>query len=143
MSVCGLLRTIAETAVPERAIRVSVQADDALEIHADERLLVSAVSNLIQNAFKFTKNDGHILLRASRAGEHVVIEVEDECGGLPPGKDEELFEPYVRRGANKCGLGLGLAITREAIEKHGGRISVRNLPGKGCVFSVILGAAGA
>lgn len=105
---------------------------------ADERLLFSALSNLLQNAMKFTKSGGHVVLRALPEEGHVLIEVEDECGGLPPGKAEELFEPYVQRSEDRRGLGLGLAITREAIHLHGGELFVRNTPGKGCVFAVRL-----
>jgi signal transduction histidine kinase len=115
-----------------------MDAENTLEINADERLLVSAVSNLLQNALKFTRPGGQVILRGRTEEGTVVIEVEDECGGLPPGKHEELFTPYVQRHSQRRGLGLGLAITREAVEAHGGEVSVRNLPGKGCVFAVKL-----
>lgn len=138
MSVLELLTDVEETSVPERNIRVSIDADDALEIEVDEQLMISALSNLLQNAFKFTKPNGQIVLRARAEGGCVVIEVEDQCGGLPPGVHENLFKPYVQAGRNRSGLGLGLAIAREAVETHGGRLSVRDLPGRGCVFSATL-----
>lgn len=141
MRVTELLRHVAETAVPERGIRVVIDADESLEIAADEQLVVSALSNLLQNAIKFTRADGGVILRArSEPGEAgvVILEVEDECGGLAPGKQDELFQPYVQRGSDRRGIGLGLAITREVVEAHGGEISVRNLPGKGCVFCIKL-----
>jgi signal transduction histidine kinase len=65
-----------------------------------------------------------------------LIEVEDECGGLPPGGAEALFRPFEQRGADRAGLGLGLAISRQAIARHGGTITVRDMPGRGCVFVV-------
>jgi signal transduction histidine kinase len=68
----------------------------------------------------------------------VTIEVDDQCGGLPDGKLEDLFSPFVRAREDVDGLGLGLPITRRAIEAHGGHIEVRNLPGKGCAFVVEL-----
>jgi hypothetical protein len=64
--------------------------------------------------------------------------VEDECGGLPPGKVDELFQPFQQRGANRSGLGLGLTISRRGVEAMGGRMAARNLPGQGCVFSIDL-----
>jgi signal transduction histidine kinase len=67
--------------------------------------------------------------------------VEDACGGLPAGAGAELFEPFVQRGADRSGLGLGLAIARQAIEAHGGTVELRNRPGHGCVFTVRLPAA--
>jgi signal transduction histidine kinase len=140
MQLARLLREVEETAVRERNVRLKVEVDDALELDADERLLVSAASNLLQNAFKFTHEGGEVILRGRREGDFVLIEVEDECGGLPPGRAEELFQPYVQRAENRRGMGLGLAITREAVEAHHGELLVRNLPGKGCVFALKLRA---
>lgn len=140
LRVIDLLRDVEDVVVAERGIRLHVEAAEELEIEADERLLVSAVSNLVQNAFKFTKVGGHVSVRARRERASIVIEVEDECGGLPPGKEQELFAPFVQRGHNRRGLGLGLPITREAVAAHGGALSVQNLPGKGCVFEITLPA---
>jgi signal transduction histidine kinase len=75
------------------------------------------------------------------AGHRVLIEVEDECGGLPEGKAEALFEPSVQRSADHSGLGLGLLICQRGAKAIGGTIQVRDLPGKGCVFAVELPVA--
>ena len=56
------------------------------------------------------------------------------CGGLPPGKVEEAFAPFVRLDSRQSGFGLGLAIAKQAVDAHGGSIRVQNMPGKGCVF---------
>jgi len=112
--------------------------ESSIAVEADRELLASAVSNLLQNAFKFTHARGHVSLRAHRKGDRVLIEIEDECGGLPPGKAEELFRPFERRGADKTGLGLGLAISRKSVGVNGGEIHVGNKPGKGCVFNIEL-----
>ncbi|HET9326247.1 MAG TPA: HAMP domain-containing sensor histidine kinase [Candidatus Eisenbacteria bacterium] len=114
------------------------RVDKNLLVDVDRHLLASAISNLLQNAFKFTRPSSHVCLRTRSAGDHVSIEVEDECGGLLPGTEEAIFQPFQQRGANRAGLGLGLAISRQAVEVNGGRISVRSLPGKGCVFTVVL-----
>jgi signal transduction histidine kinase len=66
----------------------------------------------------------------------VFIEVEDTCGGLAPGAMEKIFAPFEQASADRSGFGLGLAITRQAIEVQGGSITVRDLPGRGCVFAV-------
>ncbi len=115
-----------------------VPVDDGIAVKADRQLLASAVSNLLQNAFKFTHAGGHVSLRARSNADRALIEVEDECGGLPPGRAEELFRPFDRRGADKSGLGLGLAISRKSVGANGGDIQVQNLPGKGCVFTIEL-----
>jgi signal transduction histidine kinase len=134
----ALLHQLEDSAIPERGVTLSVDVDSSLELQADERLLTTALSNLVQNAIKFSRPGGHVVMRARAVDGHSVIEVEDECGGLPPGKEEELFRPFVQKGRDRRGLGLGLSVTREAIEKHGGHLSVTNLPGKGCIFAVSL-----
>jgi hypothetical protein len=109
-----------------------------IDVHADEQILSAAIGNLIQNAFKFSRKHGHVVLRATADDARVVIEVEDECGGLPPGKAEDLFLPFSQRSQERSGLGLGLTISRKGIETMGGTLEVRDLPGKGCVFSIDL-----
>ena len=79
-----------------------------------------------------------VTLRASATPDRVLIEVEDECGGLPDGNVNALFQPFEQRGADRTGLGLGLAISRWGAEANNGRISARNLPGHGCIFIIDL-----
>lgn len=109
-----------------------------VSIDADRQLLASAVSNLLHNAFKFTHAGGHVALRAEKKMGRVFIDIEDECGGLPDGQTEELFKSFGRRHADKAGLGLGLAISRRSINVNGGELQVKNMPGKGCIFSIRL-----
>jgi signal transduction histidine kinase len=138
MEARALLCDMQESAIAERGIRIITDVAHSFEFEADETLLVSAISNLLQNAIKFTKAGGRVTLRARREEDADVIEIEDECGGLPPGNHEELFIPFVTRGGGRRGIGLGLAITRQAIEAHGGKLSVRDLPGTGCIFTIKL-----
>jgi len=112
--------------------------DPAIEVLVDRQLLAGAVANLLQNAFKFTRPHGHVTLRTTSTGDRVLIEVEDECGGLPRGKAEDLFRPFERRDHDRKGLGLGLSISRKSVEADGGRILVRDIPGQGCVFTIDL-----
>lgn len=93
------------------------------------QLLASAISNLLQNAFKLTRPSGHVWLRTSGAGDRVLIEVEGGCGGLPPGTSERVGS-FERRHAERLGLGLGLMISRQAIEASGGKLSSRDIPGR-------------
>jgi signal transduction histidine kinase len=65
----------------------------------------------------------------------VRFDVEDECGGLPEGATEELFRPFEQRGSNRTGVGLGLSVCVKGARANGGQIRVRNLPGKGCIFT--------
>lgn len=112
--------------------------DRALVVQADRALLTSAVANLVQNAIKFTRRGGRVALTARRTPTHALIEVSDQCGGLPPGKLDALFRPFERHGEDRSGLGLGLKISLDAVRANGGEIRVRNRPGDGCTFSVEL-----
>ena len=122
-----------------RGLRFGVDhVDPGLAVNGDPQLLESAITNLLNNAFKFTRAAGLIVLRAERDGECVRIGVEDECGGIADGV-EVVFKPFAgRRKADRTGLGLGLSIARKAVVQHGGDIYFRNLPGKGCVFTISL-----
>jgi signal transduction histidine kinase len=112
--------------------------EESLAIEADRQMVSSAISNLLQNAFKFTRSDGHVFLTAHAAADRVLIEIEDQCGGLPPGRTEELFQPFEQRSGDRTGLGLGLSISRRCVEANGGKVGVRNLPGEGCIFTIDL-----
>jgi signal transduction histidine kinase len=113
-------------------------ADGDAAIDADKQLLASAVLNLLQNAFKFSRAKGEVTLATRATADRVFIDVSDECGGLPPGKAEELFRPFTRRSTDSSGLGLGLAIALSAARANSGDLHVRDVPGKGCVFTIDL-----
>lgn len=68
----------------------------------------------------------------------MAIEIQDECGGLPPGKAKELLRAFEQRGANRTWLGPGLFISHKGVEASGGVIYVRDLPGSGYVFTIDL-----
>jgi signal transduction histidine kinase len=122
-----------------KGLTLTVEAvESGLAVDADPHILSSAVSNLLQNAFKFTHPHGQVSLKTLATADRVRIEIEDECGGLPPGKAEDLFQPFTQRAADRSGLGLGLSISHRGIEANGGRLHVRNLPGKGCIFTIDL-----
>ena len=114
------------------------QIDPELFVDVDPQLLASAVNNLLNNASKYSPANGRITLRAVRHDVRIRIEIEDECGGIPQGGGD-LFEPFgERRAADRTGMGLGRTIARRAVRAQGGDISVRNMPGKGCVFVIEL-----
>jgi signal transduction histidine kinase len=111
---------------------------DGLVVNADRQMLDSAIANLLQNAFKFTHAGGVVTLTAHGAADRIFIDVQDECGGLPPGKAEELFKPFEQRSEDRSGVGLGLSISRRAVEANEGVLRVRNLYKTGCVFTIEL-----
>jgi signal transduction histidine kinase len=112
--------------------------DALLAIRGNRELLLAALANLLQNAFKFTHPHTDIALKAYELGEHILIEVEDHCGGLPPGSAEKMFAPFNQHSHDKSGLGLGLSIARQSVEADFGTLTVRDVPGTGCVFAICL-----
>ncbi len=112
--------------------------DRDVTIEGDRPVVAAAITNLLQNAFKFTRQGSRISLTARATKERVLFEIEDECGGLPAGKTEELFRPFEQRSADRSGVGLGLSICLRAAKANSGEIHVRDLPGKGCIFTLDL-----
>jgi signal transduction histidine kinase len=117
-----------------RDITLAVRIEHDVTIEADRRLLRSALSNIVRNAVKYSTRATRVEIRSRVDGRHVVIEDEDCCGGLPPGKVEAAFAPFVRLTTREPGFGLGLAIAKQSVDAHSGTIRVQNLPGKGCIF---------
>jgi len=140
LEVESFLREIvldAEAEAQARGIQFTVALQPGIVMHADPRLIRSAVTNLLHNAIKFSQRQAEVSLTATRtANGRLEIDVADACGGLPPGKAEELFTPLIQRGDNRSGFGLGLSIARQAVQAHHGAIRVRDVPGKGCVFTI-------
>ena len=108
-----------------RRLSLNVEAGDAqVHVHADRSILAATVANLLQNAFKFTRPGTTVTLRGS--------------AGLPDGDIDNLFQPFERRGADRTGVGFGLAISRWGAEVNSGRLYARNLPDHGCIFIIDL-----
>ena len=140
--MAGFIEEVASASTLEanaRGVRLIVASvDDGVAVAADRQLLAAVVGNLLQNAFKFTRPGTTVTLSAAANPERVLIEIQDECGGLPGGNLNELFRPFEQRSADRTGLGLGLAFSRWGAEASDGRLYARNCPGSGCVFTVDL-----
>jgi signal transduction histidine kinase len=109
-----------------------------LAISGDRQRLLTALGNVLQNAFKFTRASTEVNLSAYSVAEKVFIDVQDHCGGLREDVEERLFTPFSQRSGDQTGLGRGLSIARQNIEADGGTITVENLPGSGCIFTICL-----
>lgn len=108
-----------------------------VSVEVDRQILAAAVANLLQNACKYTRPGGHVLVRTHADADRVFIAIEDECGGLA-GRPEDLFALFEQRSKDRSGLGLGLAIARRGVSANGGEINARNIAGRGCIFTVEL-----
>ncbi len=128
--------------IPKRDdVQLETAISAGLRVCADPQLLSSALMNVVQNAIKFTRAGGRVVIRGSQQGDEVLIEVEDQCGGIPDDKIDTLFAPFVQQATNRTGLGLGLSLVVEAMKAHGGSVRARNIPGRGCAFTLSLPAA--
>jgi len=140
--IAGFIEEVAAAAgldAEARGVTLTVPAvERGVSVEADRQLLAAVVSNLLQNAFKFTRPHTTVTLRVDATEDRVLIEVQDECGGLPSGDVTELFRPFEQRGSDRSGMGLGLAFCRWGAEASEGQIYARSLAGHGCVFTVDL-----
>lgn len=109
-----------------------------LALNADRGALLAALGNLLNNAFKFTHRHTLVTLSAYEIGNRILIDVADHCGGLPPGNAEKMFAPFMQSSGDRTGLGLGLSIARQSIEADGGVLTVQDVPGVGCIFTINL-----
>lgn len=117
---------------------VVTPVDPQLAVRGDRDLLYSALGNLLQNAFKFTQPNSDVTLDAYAVADRILIDVKDHGGGLPPGKADQMFQPFTQFGSDKSGLGLGLSIARRSVELNDGILTVRDIPGVGCAFTISL-----
>ena len=106
-------------------------------VNIDERRLVQAFYNLINNAADFMPKGGTVTLRFALTADELQVEVEDSGTGIAPEIAERLFQPFATFG-KKTGTGLGLSICKRIIEAHKGRIHARSEPGHGAIFVIML-----
>lgn len=115
---------------------------EEITIDADPDLLELAITNLLENAAKYSNQPAHITISIKREGEEANIAISDQGIGIPPNDLEEIFERFYTvdkaRSRRLGGTGLGLSIVKTIIEKHQGTITASSLPGKGTTFSILL-----
>lgn len=127
----------------EQAASKQIELIKALEpplprIQADIAQLDRVLDNLLHNAIRHTPSGGRIRLHARRHAERVIISVEDNGEGIAYGQQGRIFEPFVQVGRKKGGAGLGLALCKEIVQLHGGRMGVFSRPGQGTQFYMAL-----
>jgi NtrC-family two-component system sensor histidine kinase KinB len=123
----------------EKGIDLLVEVQGPLPwLQADQPQLDRVLDNLIDNALRHTAAEGQIRLQARRHGERVIISVEDNGEGIAYGQQGRIFEPFVQVGRKKGGAGLGLALCKEIVQLHGGRMGVYSRPGQGTQFYMAL-----
>jgi signal transduction histidine kinase len=115
-----------------------------LAVRGDANRLAQVVGNLLSNAIKYSDEGSVVALAAERRGDEVRLTVRDEGRGIPPEQQERIFTKFFRGDAGATGItgtGLGLAVSREIVEAHGGRIGFDSASGTGSTFWVELPGA--
>jgi signal transduction histidine kinase len=139
-AVVAILEPLAE----DKGLRLVSEVDEALWVRADGARLQQILTNLLGNAIKFTR-EGSVAVRAAREGDRVVVSIADTGVGIAAKDRERIFESFEQGDGSAArdqgGTGLGLAVTKELVELHGGRVSVTSEVGKGSVFSFDLEAS--
>ena len=116
-------------AIDQKGLKLSADLSTDASITGDRDALRTALSNILENAVKFTPPEGRLLVRANPQGEFLTISITNSFGALSREDLEKIFEPFYRiAGSGESGSGLGLAITKKIIERHGGTIKARNSP---------------
>ncbi len=137
IEVINQLIVTAEIEAEYKMQTLTVQVDPEACIKADRYLILAAVGNTLQNALKYTKEKGNITIIGRSEEKYVFIEIKDQCGGIPVDKVDDLFKAFTQENKDRSGLGLGLLITKNAIERSSGTITACNLD-DGCIFTIKL-----
>lgn len=139
----AVIREISEFFMPEIRLheqKFSVKLESGLpEVSGDRGRIKQVVSNLLENAIKYSGNGSEINIQTALAGQEFLFTISDSGPGIPEDKLENIFDPY--RCGNELhpsGLGLGLALSKMIIEKHSGKIWVSSVKNSGCSFSFTL-----
>lgn len=143
---CGALaREVAENLrvlAEEKRQQLIVEVTDDVTVAGDAALLRQALLNILHNAIRHTPAGGRLTVRCQRRQNEAVIEVADTGEGIAPEHQGRIFERFHRvdnaRSRAEGGAGLGLAIARAAVERHGRRIELESTPGQGSLFRIVL-----
>ncbi|OGN99757.1 MAG: hypothetical protein A2Y58_03875 [Chloroflexi bacterium RBG_13_51_52] len=122
--------------------QLTTELPDSLPIiQGDGQRLEQVLLNLMNNATKFTPDGGKITIKVRQHDDGVLVQVHDNGIGIAKEQQNMLFKPYSRLNSDRQrhpGLGLGLALSKQVVELHGGRIWVDSEAGKGSIFSFFL-----
>ena len=128
----------------KKNIKIKIQDPKEKEvwIFADRDKIVQVITNLLNNAITYSKENGNVSIKSNLLDKKILLEIEDEGVGIKKADADRIFERFYRveksRARNKGGTGLGLAIVKHIIEAHGETVTVRSVPGKGTTFTFSL-----
>ena len=127
----------------DKPVQINLEIEpEALTIVVDRTHFSNIISNLIDNAVKYSKERADIIIRCRQTEQTVTISIADRGIGIPLDKQKHIFDKFYRIPTgnlhNVKGYGLGLFYVKSMVEKHGGTITVKSEPGKGSIFTIIL-----
>ena len=123
----------------QHELRIDVR--DNLRVRADSSMMEKVVSNLLENAAKYSKPGSPITISAEEANDKVLLSIADQGTGIEPSEQALIFERFYRgrsQALGTSGTGMGLAISRAIVDAHGGSIGVTSQPGRGSVFTLTM-----
>lgn len=141
MQLGDLVKNIITNYQPTITHKITLQGDITHSITADKERIGQVVLNLLTNAVKYSPEANTVIVRLSQNENSVTVEVQDFGIGIDKKHAQRIFERFYQVGSIKranIGLGMGLYISKEIIERHGGTISVKSAKGKGSTFAVAL-----
>ena len=147
VDLSGLVRSACElfgAAAEDKGIKLSCEISDGVRIVGDVPMIQRMVSNLLDNAIKYTAEQGEVHVKViSEAGAGVVVSVRDTGMGISPEELPRVFERFYRgdQSRSMSGMGLGLSLARAIARAHGGDIAVASIPDEGSTFTVTLPGA--
>jgi signal transduction histidine kinase len=125
-----------------RSIELRWVPSDAVVVNGDAGWLQRLLLNLVDNAIKFTKANGRVVVRVTREGNDARVEVQDTGVGLSPADAQQVFERFFRadpaRSSSTEGAGLGLSLVRWIAAQHHGTVAVQSRFGEGSMFTITL-----
>jgi len=136
--VQNVVSELLPVAVERRQALTLIEPKAIPMIWVDKQRFEQVLVNLVTNAIKFTWEGDSIEVRVKQTGSELVVEVEDHGPGITREEQKRIFQPYYRIEADRqrfSGLGLGLALSKQLVELHGGRLWVRSKPGISCIFA--------
>jgi heavy metal sensor kinase len=133
---CELFRPIAE----DKGVSLSCDVPKPIHFIGDTQMIQRMISNLLDNAIKYTPSGGSVTAFINENDTHVVVSVKDTGCGISPNELPRIFERFYRcdQSRSQSGIGLGLSLARSIARAHGGDITATSLPNQGSTFTVNL-----
>src|SRR6266487_1583401 len=145
LSSCDLVNVCRDVIEDQRLLSgrtIEMEAPSSLQVQGDCNRLGQVVVNLVSNAIKYSPEESLVEVRLDQSDTVAILEVRDAGKGIPEDQQAHIFEPFYRaldaQASSTRGMGLGLAISKDIVERHGGRIWCESRPGNGTVFIVEL-----